>query len=105
MSYLRKGDTVIAKSGKDKGKIGKILKVLSVNNKSKAIVEGINLASKHKRRRKQDEPAGILKIEMPIDISNILIYCSKCKRGVRVSIDKSQEGKKARLCKKCQAVL
>ena len=103
MSYIRKGDLVIVITGEDRGKTGKVLKILS--SKNAIIAEGINLGKKHRKKRKQQEPAGILTIEFPIALSNVSLYCPKCKKGVRVKINKTKGTKKKRICKKCQTVL
>jgi large subunit ribosomal protein L24 len=103
MSYIKKNDLVIIRAGKDKGKTGKVLKVLDKENK--AIVEGVNLVKKHQRKRKQEEPAGILTVEVPINLSKVSLYCPKCKKGVKVKINRIQDKKKERICKKCQSKL
>ena len=99
---IRKDDTVIVLSGKDKGKQGK---VLSANPKAeKVVVEGINVASHHRKPRKQGEEGGIIKIETPIRVCKVQVVCPKCGKATRVA-HKIEGDKKVRVCKKCGAEL
>ena len=99
---IRKDDTVIVLSGKDKGKKGK---VLSVNPKDgKLVAVGINVASRHRKPRKQGEEGGILKIETPIYACKVQVVCPKCGKATRVA-HKIEGDKKVRVCKKCGAAL
>lgn len=95
---IRKGDTVLIISGKDRGKRGKIFKVLLKENK--ILVEGVNLRKKHQRPRKSGEKGQIITKPAPIDVSNAKIICSKCGKASRLGY-KINEGKKYRICKKC----
>ena len=95
---IRKDDKVVVLSGKDKGKQGKIL--VSDPKAAKVIVEGVNVATKHQKPRKQGEEGGIIKVSTPIYASKVALYCPDCKKGVRVK--KSLNGdKKIRVCAKC----
>ena len=97
---VKKNDTVLVLSGKDKGKKGK---VLSVDPESrKVIVEGVNVASRHQKPRKQGEEGGIIKKETPIYASKVMTVCSKCDKATRVA-HKIVDGKKVRVCKHCGA--
>ena len=97
---VKKNDTVVVLSGKDKGKKGK---VLSVDPESrKVIVEGINVASRHQKPRKQGEEGGIIKKETPIYASKVMTVCPKCDKATRVA-HKIVDGKKVRVCKHCGA--
>ena len=91
----KKGDEVIVKVGKDKGKIGKISKVITSNEK--VVVTGVNLSKKH-QKPSQDSKGGIIDKEMPIHISNILAYDSKSKKSSKVGF-KIVDGKKIRILK------
>ena len=91
----KKGDEVIVKVGKDKGKIGKISKVITSNEK--VVITGVNVSKKH-QKPSQDSKGGIVDKEMPIHISNILAYDSKSKKSSKVGI-KIEEGKKIRILK------
>ena len=91
----KKGDEVIVKVGKDKGKIGKIAKVLNSNDK--VIISGVNISKKH-QKPSQESKGGIIDKEMPIHISNILAYDSKSKKSSKVGF-KLEDGKKVRILK------
>ena len=98
---VRKGDTVIVLSGKDKGKQGKVLH--SSPKAGKVIVEGVNVAMKHKKPRKQNEEGGILKMETPIYACKVMRVCPKCDAPTRPAHKVLADGKKVRVCKKCGA--
>ena len=97
---IRKDDKVVVLSGKDKGKQGKIL--VSDPKAAKVIVEGVNVATKHQKPRKQGEEGGIIKVETPIYASKVQLVCPKCGKATRVA-HKITDGKKVRVCKKCGA--
>ena len=97
---IRKDDTVVVLSGKDKGKQGKIL--TADPKAEKVIVEGVNVATKHQKPRKQGEEGGIIKVETPIYVSKVQLVCPKCGKATRVA-HKITDGKKTRVCKKCGA--
>ncbi len=99
---IRKDDTVLVIAGNDKGKKGKVLRIISKDNK--AIVEGVNIVKKHKKARKQGDQSGIISIEAPINISNLKLICPKCNEASRMSHTK-YEGKGVRVCKKCGEML
>lgn len=84
MAGIKKNDTVVVIQGKDKGKKGKILKVLP--KESRVIVEGVNLIKRHSKKRRQQDQAGIIEKEAPIHISNVMPFDSKSKKPVRVNI-------------------
>ena len=97
---IRKDDKVIVLSGKDKGKTGKV--IVADPKGLKVTVEGVNVATKHQKARKQGQQGGIIKLETPIYVSKVQLYCPKCSKGVRVG-HKFVDGKKVRVCKKCGA--
>lgn len=103
MFKIRKGDTVEAIKGKDIGKKGKVLKILPGQNR--AIVEGINLVKKHRRQTRQDQPGGVVSIEAPINLSNLMLLCKHCNRGVRAGFKVLADGTKSRFCKSCNEVI
>ena len=97
---VKKNDTVVVLSGKDKGKKGK---VLSVDPQSrKVVVEKVNVASRHQKPRKQGEEGGILQKETPIYASKVMTVCPKCNKPTRVA-HKVEGDKKVRVCKHCGA--
>ena len=95
---LRVDDTVIVNSGVDKGKKGKILKVLRADNK--VVVQGVNVRTKHVKPRKQGQESGIIKVESPIHVSKVNYFCTKCEKGVKLGF-KVVDGKRTRVCRKC----
>ena len=103
MQKIRKGDIVQAIKGKDKGKRGKVITVITA--KGRALVEGINLAKKHKRQTRQDQQGGIVSIEMPISLANIMPVCKQCDRPVRAGFSIGGDGTKSRICKVCKEVI
>ena len=97
---IKKDDKVIVLSGKDKGKTGK---VIAADPKGlKVTVEGVSVATKHQKPRKQGDQGGIIKLETPIYVSKVALYCNKCGKGVRVGY-KLDGDKKVRICRKCGA--
>ena len=98
---IKKNDTVLVISGKDKGKKGKVLKAFPKENK--VIVEGVNIQTKHAKAT-QDQPAEIRKQEGPIDASNVMFWDAKAKAGTRIGY-KFENGKKVRVSKKTGAVV
>ena len=99
---LKTGDNVVVISGKDRGRKGKIIKVLP--KASKVVVEGMNIHKKHVRSKKQGQKGQVVQIPAPFSVSNTMIFCETCKKGVRVGYNIEQD-KKQRICKKCKRVL
>ena len=97
---IKRDDKVIVLSGKDKGKEGKVL--VASPKANKVIVEGINVATKHQKARRQGEESGIIKVETPIHACKVQLVCPKCGKATRVA-HKIEGGKKSRVCKKCGA--
>ncbi|HUH66284.1 MAG TPA: 50S ribosomal protein L24 [Syntrophales bacterium] len=99
---LKKGDTVKVIAGKEKGKTGKVLKI--IGDKDQVVVEKLNIMKRHKRPDQKGK-GGIVEKEGPINISNVMFLCNKCDEGVRVGYRKLEDGSKARICKKCNDIL
>ena len=100
--FIKKNDKVVVISGKDKGKEGKVLS--AAPKTGKVIVEGVNVASKHMKPKKQGEQGGIIKMETPIYACKVMVVCPKCGKPTRVA-HKLDGDKKVRVCKKCGAEL
>lgn len=96
---IRRDDTVIVLSGKDKGKQGKVLKADPKNGK--VVVEGVNVASRHQKPRRQGEEGGIIKMETPIYACKVMRVCPKCGKPTRAAFTILADGTKTRVCKKC----
>ena len=99
---IKKDDKVIVLSGKDKGKQGKVL--VADPKGLKVVVEGVNVATKHQKPRKQGETGGIVKREAAIAACKVQVVCPKCSKATRVA-HKIENGKKTRVCKHCGAEL
>ena len=98
---IRRDDTVIVLSGKDKGKEGKVLAADPKNGK--VVVEGVNVAKCHVKPRKQGEEGGIIKKETPIYVSKVMRVYPKCSKPTRAAHKVLENGTKTRVCKKCGA--
>jgi large subunit ribosomal protein L24 len=95
---IRKNDVVVATHGRDSGKTGKVLEV--VTSKNRAIVEGVNLVTKHMRKSEANPKGGIIKKEASLALANLMLFCPQCKKGVRTA--RVMEGeKRLRKCKRC----
>ena len=103
MARIKKGDTVSVLSGKDRGKTGKVLQVMPP--REKALVERVNLVKHFERPKQQNQPGGIVEREAAIALSKLALVCSKCRRPARVAWERSAEGKKRRVCRRCREVL
>ena len=99
---VKKGDTVVVLSGKDKGKQGKVLG--TIPGSLKVVVEGINMVTCHVKPRKQGETGGIVQREAAMYASKVQVVCPKCNKGTRIA-HKIENGKKTRVCKHCGAEL
>jgi large subunit ribosomal protein L24 len=95
---IKKGDTVLIISGKEKGKKGKVLEAFP--HQKKITVEGINLVKKHRRAKSEREKGQMIEMAKPINVSNVKLICSKCNQPTRVGY-KLAEKNKYRICKKC----
>ena len=99
---VKKGDMVLVIAGKDKNKRAKVLAVSPAT--SRVVVEGVNVVSKCKKARSAQEKSTIIKMEAPINASNVMVVCPECGKATRVA-HKELDGKKVRVCKKCGASL
>ncbi len=103
MFRVKKNDQVMVVAGKDKGKQGKILHLFP--KQQKAIVENINMVKKARRRTQQDQQGGIIEIENPIHLSNLMPYCKQCNKATRIKVGVLNDGSKIRECQKCGAAI
>ena len=101
---IRKDDKVMVIAGKDKGKVGKVLKIL--RKRDRVVVEKVNMVKRHaKPNPYRREAGGITDKEAPIHLSNLMVVCSKCAAPTRVGYKYAEDGTKLRFCKKCNATL
>jgi len=95
MNKIKKGDEVVVTTGKDKGRRGTVLQVFE---DERVLVEGVNIAKKHQKPNPNaGVPGGIIDQEMPLDISNVLVFNPKTKKGDRVGIKVAEDGSKERI--------
>ena len=97
---IKNNDSVVILAGYDRGRRGKVLNV--DRRKSRVIVEGINKKKKFVRPSQENPRGGVISLEYPVHISNVMYFCDKCKKGVRLGI-KLTDKRKSRICKKCGA--
>jgi len=96
---IKKDDKVKVLTGKDKGKIGKVLKVVKKTNR--IVVENINMVKVHQRPSQENPQGGIVEKPMPMDVSNLMLMCNSCVKPTRIGIKQLEDGKRVRVCKKC----
>ncbi len=101
--HIKKNDTVMVMAGKDKGKSGKVMRVIP--KKDRAIVEKLNMIKRHMKPSQQNRQGGILEREAPIHVSNLMLICSKCTDPTRVGYRILDDNRKVRFCKKCNEVI
>jgi large subunit ribosomal protein L24 len=102
-SHIRKDDKVKVIVGKDQGKIGKVLKV--DRKKNRILIEKINMVKRHSKPSNQNRQGGIIEKEMPIQSSNVMVMCGKCVGPARIKMQRLEDGKKIRVCVKCNEAL
>jgi len=100
---IKKDDIVQVISGREKGKKGKVLSLLPQENR--VLVEKLNMYKRHTKGDGKTQQAGIVEREGKMHISNVALYCDKCGRGVRVRKKKLEDGKRVRVCVKCDEVM
>jgi len=100
---IKKNDMVLVISGKDRGKKGKVRRSLPKDDC--VVVEGLNMIKRHSRARRAARQAGIVELEAPLHVSDVMLLCSKCKKPARVGFRTLEDGRKVRFCRTCQEVL
>lgn len=95
---IKTKDTVLVLAGKDKGKKGEVKSVNPAKNR--VVVAGVNMVSKH-TKPSQNKQGGIIQVEAPMDASNVALVCSKCKKAMTPKVQITADGKKIRVCRKC----
>ncbi len=103
LARIRKGDTVQVTSGRERGKMGKVLEVLL--QEDRVLVEKLNLVKRHLKPNQKTKQGGIIEKEAPIAIAAVMPYCPKCKKGVRVATQVLKENEKVRVCAFCKEKL
>ncbi len=103
LARVKKNDTVMVIAGKERGKTGKVLRVLQQENR--AVVEHLNLIKRHMKPRGPQEQGGIVEKEAALHLSNLMPMCEKCNAPVRVGVRRLDDGSKARACRRCGELL
>ena len=100
---LKKGDTVLVTAGRERGKTGKILKMVA--EKNRAAVERLNMVKRHRRGQGVQNPGGIVEREATIHLSNLKLVCSRCNKPTRIGMRILEDGSKARQCHRCNELV
>jgi len=100
---VKKGDTAIVLSGKNKGKSGRVLSILP--SKQRVIIEGLNMVKRHMKPSKRYKQGGIIEKEAPMHIANVMLICPKCSKPTRLGSVVLDNGRKVRRCKKCIEII
>ena len=100
---IKKDDKVKVITGKNAGKIGKVINVLQ--KKNRVLIENVNLVKRHTRPSASNKQGGIVEGEAPIHWSNVMLMCNKCLSPVRIKIQSLEDGKNVRVCRKCNEII
>jgi large subunit ribosomal protein L24 len=103
LARVKKNDTVMVIAGKERGKVGKVLRVIPKENR--AVVERLNIVKRHTKPRGPQNPGGIIEKEAPIHLSNLMPMCERCNAPTRVGRRRLDDGTKARFCRRCGELL
>jgi large subunit ribosomal protein L24 len=96
---IRKNDMVMVIAGRDRGKTGKVLKMLP--DEGRVLIERLNIVKRHSKPRGAASPGGIVEKEAPIDISNVMYFCDRCNAPVRLAVKAAADGERVRICRRC----
>jgi large subunit ribosomal protein L24 len=96
---IKKNDMVMVITGRDRGKTGKVMRVLP--ERGRVMVERINIVKRHSKPRGAASPGGILEKEAPLDVSNVMLFCERCSAPVRVGFKIAADKAKTRICRRC----
>ena len=101
--HVKRGDTVVVIAGKERGKRGKVLRLLPA--KGRLIVEKLNMIKRHQRPTQKLRQGGIIEREGTVSLSNVMVVCTKCDQPARTGIQVLADGRKARICKRCGEIV
>jgi large subunit ribosomal protein L24 len=102
-THVKKDDTVMVMAGKEKGKTGKVLRVIP--DKGRVLVESVNIVKRHTRPSQANQDGGIVEKEAALAISNVQLVCAACSKPTRTGVRLLEDGSKARFCKKCNEIV
>jgi len=97
---IRKNDTVLVITGKERGKTGKVLRVLT--EKGRVVIERLNMVKRSQKGRGPQQPGGVVEKEAAIDLSNVMIMCERCNAPVRTGARRLEDGTRVRVCRRCK---
>jgi large subunit ribosomal protein L24 len=100
---IRKNDTVIVIAGRERGKTGKVLRVLP--EQGRLLIERLNMVKRHHKPRGPQSPGGVVEKEASIDLSNVMIMCERCNAPARIGARRLADGKAVRVCRRCHEVI
>jgi large subunit ribosomal protein L24 len=103
IAHVRKGDTVMVVAGKERGKKGKVLRVIP--EKGRVVVERLNLIKKHQKPTQKVRQGGIIEREGSLHVSNVMLVCGKCNKATRTGVQTLSDGRRVRVCKKCSEIV
>jgi large subunit ribosomal protein L24 len=102
---IKKGDEVLVLAGKDRGKQGTVNRMVVKEDRVRAVVAGVNIVKKHTKGRPGVRQAGVVEMEAPLHVSNLMLICTQCGKPTRVGKTQLPDGRRARVCKKCNEVI
>src|SRR3972149_4730594 len=100
---IKRGDTVAVIAGRERGKRGKVLRLVPA--RQRVVVEKVNMIKRHQRPTQKLRQGGIIEREGPLHVSNVMVVCPKCDRPTRTGVQQLADGKKVRVCKRCQETI
>lgn len=100
---IRKNDTVMVIKGRDRGKTGKVLRVIP--DEGRLVVERLNMVKRHSKPRGPQSPGGIVDKEAPLRIGNVMYFCDRCNAPVRLGVKRAADGARSRICRRCGETL
>jgi large subunit ribosomal protein L24 len=100
---IRKGDTVIVRTGKDKGKRGEV--VTAIPKENRVVIEGINVSKRHAKPTRATMQGGVIDKFMPVPVASVSVVCKSCGEPTRIGVTTDEAGRKLRICRKCGAEL
>ncbi|ORJ63134.1 50S ribosomal protein L24 [Geothermobacter hydrogeniphilus] len=101
--HVKKDDTVMVIAGKEKGKTGKVKRIIADSNR--VVVENLNMVKRHTRPSQTNQDGGIVEKEAPLAISNVMLVCASCNKPTRTGVRVLDDGAKVRFCKKCNEIV
>ncbi|PNU21608.1 50S ribosomal protein L24 [Geothermobacter hydrogeniphilus] len=101
--HVKKDDTVMVIAGKEKGKTGKVMRIIADSNR--VVVENLNMVKRHTRPSQTNQDGGIVEKEAPLAISNVMLVCASCNKPTRTGVRVLDDGAKVRFCKKCNEIV